>query len=109
MCFLRIVQQWVEPESKPGIRFGGVVLIRVEGMAILGYGFVAGNDNLGELYPRHNLTMAIERVRQDTNHNIKNAFYYFCNEIEVVNGVNILCAENMYPQFPNSILLIHRK
>jgi len=66
------VRRWNEPKIKPGIRFGGVALVRLSESEHLGYIFVAGNDVPNEIRQHHNQIMNIQRVKQNTSSVIDN-------------------------------------
>lgn len=101
-----VVARWLEPNRKPGIRFGGVCLLRIEGTDHCGYVFAAGNEMPVELCPRHNSVMSLELVKDDTDHNVKRAAYYYCDTIYIQpNGRNIQCGENVWPMFPKHLLV----
>lgn len=98
--------KWNDPKTVNGMRFGGVGLVRVGDTAHKGYAHVAGND-LGNINcPVHQTPMSIDKIQNDTNHNIKNSFFYKCYEmVDIGNGDIVQCSENLYPIFPKAALI----
>lgn len=103
---IETVAKWNEIKMKPGMRFGGVGLIRVEDGNDLVYVFVSGNDLVSRMCPVHKTAMSIERVLRDTAHNIARSVYYYCYRTDYRNGRRIECGENIYPEFQNDQLQV---
>lgn len=94
-----VVNKWDEAKTVSGMRFGGVGYVRVENQDDLAYVFVSGNELPVKKCWRHKTNMSIERVKQDTNHNIERTVYYYCYKSDYIDGVRWECEENIYPEF----------
>ncbi len=106
LSFVEVGSKWNEANQLPGVRFGGVGMLRVQNSAHMQYVFVAGNEIPDEICPLHHQKMDIERVTRDTDHNIEMSVFYKCTVVDIDNnGDNIRCGDNVWPCFPREHLL----